>query len=55
MSFFHWSDTDEEKVTAPAAFHEILPEAIDPEPSLFNFHFVELVIEPSAPSETLFF
>lgn len=35
--------------------HEILPEAMCPDPSLFRLHFVELAIDPSLPSEMLFF
>ena len=46
----HWADTEEAKITEPEAFHEILPPAICPLPSLFSFHFAPFVIEPSAPS-----
>ena len=53
MSFFHCSDTEAPNVTFPAVSHAMLPEAICPEPSLFSFHFVELMIEPSLPSYTL--
>lgn len=48
MSFFHCSDTEAPNVTFPAVSHAMLPEAICPEPSLFSFHFVELMIEPVA-------
>ena len=51
----HWADTEEAKITEPEAFHEILPPAICPLPSLFSFHFVPFVIEPSEPNEMLFF
>ena len=37
------------------AIHEIFPDAMLPEPSLLSFHRVPLVMEPSAPNETLFF
>ena len=52
MSFFHSRDTEAPKVTFPAASHAMLPDAICPEPSLFSFHFVPFVTEPSLPSET---
>ena len=51
----HCAETDAAKVTVPDAFHEMLPEATCPEPSLFSFHFVPFVMEPSLPSEMLFF
>ena len=53
-AFVQFKDTDELKVTAPAAFQLMFPLAICPEPSLLSFHFVPLVIEPSLPRYTLF-
>ena len=53
ISFFHSRDTEAPKVTFPAASHEMFPAAICPDPSLFSFHLVELVIDPSLPSDTL--
>ena len=50
MSFFHSRETAGENETFPAVSHDMFPEAICPLPSLFNFHFVPLVIEPSLPS-----
>ena len=47
------TETELAKVTLPLASHDILPEAICPEPSLLSFHFVPFVIEPSLPSDTL--
>ncbi|KAA5428482.1 hypothetical protein [Bacteroides cellulosilyticus] len=49
-----FSDTAAEKVTAPAAFHEIFPDAMLPEPSLLSFHLLPFVMEPSAPNAMLF-
>ena len=53
MSFFHSRETAEENETFPAASHEMFPEATCPLPSLFSFHLVPFVIEPSLPNTTL--
>lgn len=51
---FQFNDTAAEKVTAPAASHEMFPDAILPDPSLFSFHLLPFMMEPSAPNAMLF-